>query len=74
MQISGETISWYGFGFVKLRVIMPRIFEGGLQYEVQNDERNLRESMLNRSVVDNKDIYIHLTDSLKIFYSLLQLY
>lgn len=74
MQISREKISWYGFGFVKLRVIMPRIFEGRLQYEVQNDERNLSESMLNRSVVDNKDIYIHLTDSLKIFYSLLQLY
>lgn len=53
---------------------MPRIFEGGLQYEVQNDEINLRESLLNRPLMDNKGIYSHLTDSLKIFYSLLQLY
>lgn len=53
---------------------MPRIFEGGLQFEVQNDQRNLRESLLNRPMMDNKGIYSHLTDSLKIFYSLLQLY
>lgn len=54
---------------MKLRVIMPRIFEGGLQREVQNDKRSLRESMLNRSVMNNKSIYIYLTDSLNIFYS-----
>lgn len=59
---------------MKLRVIMLRIFERGLQYEVQNDERNLRESLLNRPVMDNRSIYTHLTDYLKIFYSLLQLY
>lgn len=44
---------------------MPRMFEGGPKYEVQNDEKNLREFFLNMPVMDNKVIYIHFGDSLK---------
>lgn len=44
---------------------MPRMFEGGLKYEVQNDEKNLREFFLNMPVMDNKVIYINFGDSLK---------
>lgn len=52
---------------------MPRKFKGGLKYEVQNDKRNLREFLLARPVMDNKGVYIHLSNSLKRFYPLLQL-
>lgn len=52
---------------------MPRMFEGGLKYEIQNNETNLREFLVNRPVMDNKGIYINVSDSLKKFYSLFQL-
>lgn len=44
---------------------MPRMFEGRLKYEVQNDEQNLSKFVLNRPVMDNKGIHTHLSVSLK---------
>lgn len=41
------------------------MFEGGLKGEVQNGERNFKELLVNWPVLDNKGIYIHLSDYLK---------
>lgn len=40
-----EKLSWYGFVSVELRVIMPRVFEGGLKYEewCMKSQRTLAE-------------------------------
>lgn len=64
---AGEKLFWSGFVFVKLTVVMPRTFEGGLKYE-EGDARNLKELMLNKPVMDN--IYNYSSDSLKVFFSL----
>lgn len=53
---------------------MRRMFEGGLKDEVQNGKRNLRELLVDWPVLDNKGVYIHPSDFLKIFYSLFQLH